>query len=1764
MQKVKRLCFFSIISEIKGLLLLFHLSSGYVDDIFINTTGAKISNGHEVIVHGTIEGKKFNGPNKGEWDYSVATFKLNSSQAQSIFSAGNKVSIYGTHALSVQVTGDFTVGTDLDVSGKEINSSGTEKQLFWLGGFVRSNKSCCTQGAGPGGAFSFHGGGHGGKGGGFYQDSNSTRFYGWSYHDTSYLLGGSTGTALFDSKPGSGGGAIALQAINGTLKIDATIKANGYRSKNTSDYHCAGGSSGGLIRLQAYKVVIGQNGNLWAVGGDSGYSQNHSSFCGGGGGGGVIQVFSTIDVENYIANNSIHTRGGHGMQDGEDGKEEIAVQFTDEKDLTINTTKCQMQWANSHLYDGKHVFRQFPARGQPTDFTLSYNVCHITFKSSLYIGSEVRVNILGEYALLLESTYGNIEVKAPINISGSYMRNIAALPRTQIGGYVGSGNDAPANMLNCTSADAYGHDFEALLGGSICLNNNDFRAAGGGALELRARNGAIALDAEISADGYSEESIVGAMGGTLRLDAREVLLRRKARLTARSSTKGSQLAGGGVIQINSSYDVRGFCDSKFDVSGGRLGLVNVLVSTTNTRQVQFIQTGILKINTTTARWTHMKSRSIAHSYYGKIESKTSDKGNNQGSFDYKIVTFEFQIPIVINGSAKVKIGGLHSLSISSTEGIFIGVNMDVGRKTGGTATNVGGYCVNALNLSVGEGPGRGKPSSNGGAGHGGKGGMIFEGDDGFVYGDTYGILPEILLIGGSAGSTQNNPERSVGCGGGAIKIFSEKNLTINAAISANGFTFKIFENATGGGSSGGTIILESKKHLILGENAILRATGSSYDQGNTASGGGGGGGGIIALYFTEGFVGLKPLANQSTKGGDGNVPGDNGLVIINGSRHYGYPTAVIEDGENYMGCVNISNRLASSPNLTKYMKAHQASPRRCNEFCRQRQFSRALVSLKRCVCFIDNATSVYAFANDSCNERCKSNTSLICGGRNGVGSFYRTGYIPSSNAVSIINATTSIAGGMYSSKASAPGYIPSANVVTIIGATTSIASGIYSSKVPAQEITPSSVILPEAASSSVAVESSTESPTTATTGEQATTLPTEPSQKFKEIANVTLTEENSLKVVEKLKTLTSQETLNGEDTKVTLEILEKVATSDNLLTKNKQNRKEMGQNILEVASSILSEENSDNWGVTTEGENNTSWETSPLQVLKVVENVGLQLGKLLGDNESFVMETTNIAVGVDTRLPDASDSGVTYPRYDELSGHWKKDDYVFIHKEIFEEMAKDNTTETVVVYAVYNRSTHFPASADDRFVNSAILGLQFNKALKTPFQKHIQLQFKKLEVENASKPSCSFVDFKQNGGTWLERGCHVVEDEPLSVTCACNHLTNFAILMQVKEFHIPTHHMKALTVITYVGCGISLFGLVLTLATFLSLETLASERTSIHKNLVVAIGLAQIVFLAGIDATHNPVACKAVALFLHYLYTAAFAWMLCEGVHLYSKVVEVFSEGSKMKYYYALGWGLPLTIVFISACSRWSGYANERACWISITDGLIWAFVAPVLIIMSINFVIMIMVIRVVVTSVSSLQNSGNNSQVRAGLKGMMVLLPLLGLTWVFGIMAISKDTIAFQYLFALLNSLQGLFIFAFHCIGNSEVRVAYKRLHEKRTLAKSFPEHSLSSSHNSREKKRMDSNDSHLTADDDIIVTKTIRSISDIKIGGENLAMQTINIGAGPSRKTSVMSSSSSRQERADIDCRENLITKATETNKPKAYCDVLKPEIFRSCIVL
>jgi len=62
------------------------------------------------------------------------------------------------------------------------------------------------------------------------------------------------------------------------------------------------------------------------------------------------------------------------------------------------------------------------------------------------------------------------------------------------------------------------------------------------------------------------------------------------------------------------------------------------------------------------------------------------------------------------------------------------------------------------------------------------------------------------------------------------------------------------------------------------------------------------------------------------------------------------------------------------------------------------------------------------------------------------------------------------------------------------------------------------------------------------------------------------------------------------------------------------------------------------------------------------------------------------------------------------------------------------------------------------------------------------------------------------------------------------------------------------------------------------------------------------------------------------------------------------------------------------------------------------------------------------------------NNVYRAGVKGVIILTPILGINWLFGLLAVNKQMLVFEFLFVIINSLQGLLIFLAHCVGSSEV----------------------------------------------------------------------------------------------------------------------------------
>ncbi|XP_020917011.1 corticotropin-releasing factor receptor 2 [Exaiptasia diaphana] len=76
--------------------------------------------------------------------------------------------------------------------------------------------------------------------------------------------------------------------------------------------------------------------------------------------------------------------------------------------------------------------------------------------------------------------------------------------------------------------------------------------------------------------------------------------------------------------------------------------------------------------------------------------------------------------------------------------------------------------------------------------------------------------------------------------------------------------------------------------------------------------------------------------------------------------------------------------------------------------------------------------------------------------------------------------------------------------------------------------------------------------------------------------------------------------------------------------------------------------------------------------------------------------------------------------------------------------------------------------------------------------------------------------------------------------------------------------------------------------------------------------------------------------------------------------------------------------------------------------------------------------------------------------KACIVLFPLLGVTWLFGVLTMSQVGVAAQYIFTIMNSIQGFLIFLFNCVRNSEIRSKVKSkfhfFHRPRTPSTIMP----------------------------------------------------------------------------------------------------------------
>uniref|UniRef100_A0A3P8S3K3 Adhesion G protein-coupled receptor F5-like n=1 Tax=Amphiprion percula TaxID=161767 RepID=A0A3P8S3K3_AMPPE len=362
----------------------------------------------------------------------------------------------------------------------------------------------------------------------------------------------------------------------------------------------------------------------------------------------------------------------------------------------------------------------------------------------------------------------------------------------------------------------------------------------------------------------------------------------------------------------------------------------------------------------------------------------------------------------------------------------------------------------------------------------------------------------------------------------------------------------------------------------------------------------------------------------------------------------------------------------------------------------------------------------------------------------------------------------------------------------------------------------------------------------------------------------------------------------------------------------------------------------------------------------------------------------------------------------------------------------------------------------DNAINAAVLLVKITESIS-----NVTLSYNKLNESLSLNPQCVFWNFTffDGLGAWDDEGCTFVSDINNTVTCSCNHLTSFSILMATD---IPPSIRSDLEKITYAGVGISLASLVICLIIEgyvwkeITRNSTAFMRHVSIINTALSLLIANICFMIGASIAKNPLEddeddytvpvgpCSTATFFMHFFYLALFFWMLVSGLLLFYRTVMVFSHMSKstmLAIGLILGYGCPLIIAVITVAvtAPGNGYIRKNnACWLNwFETKALLAMVIPALTIVFINILIVIVVLFKMLRRGmgDTAQTDGKHTMVVI-IRCVAILTPLFGLTWSLGVgTMISPTNAGIHIAFAFFNSLQGFFILVFGTLMDSKIR---------------------------------------------------------------------------------------------------------------------------------
>ncbi|XP_075903940.1 adhesion G protein-coupled receptor L1 isoform X2 [Nelusetta ayraudi] len=337
-------------------------------------------------------------------------------------------------------------------------------------------------------------------------------------------------------------------------------------------------------------------------------------------------------------------------------------------------------------------------------------------------------------------------------------------------------------------------------------------------------------------------------------------------------------------------------------------------------------------------------------------------------------------------------------------------------------------------------------------------------------------------------------------------------------------------------------------------------------------------------------------------------------------------------------------------------------------------------------------------------------------------------------------------------------------------------------------------------------------------------------------------------------------------------------------------------------------------------------------------------------------------------------------------------------------------------------------------VNSHVISASVHRGSSRVYlSEPVIFTLRHLQLDNHFGPNCSFWNASgvSGSGKWSTQGCRLLHTNNTHTTCACNHLSSYAILMTYQQ---PAFGGGVEEMLVYVVSWVGISVAVVCLATCLT--TLCcqgapwhTDHSTIHCNLWANLLVTELLFLVGANRTQYTVVCSIIAGLLHFSLLSVFCWLCLEAVELYLLQREVFEgRNSRRKYFYLCGYSIPSLVVAVSAAIDFRGYSSKTACWLRSDNYFIWSFLGPVGVVITLNLVVLVMTLHRMHSTAALKPDSGRHDNLRAWAVGSLTLLFLQSVTWSSGLMFLSAPSLLLAYLFSSLNTAQALLITILHC----------------------------------------------------------------------------------------------------------------------------------------